>query len=461
MKTFLLIFSIIIICFGCKETIVEQQIPKEFTNDLLHADLIGKVVQKDSKAKVIISQTAPIDSVEINSADGTFEFRNIRSGNYDVTIKADNYRIYKRTNVMLNGGSIIYFGEIKLSTVPDLIEEHYPEDNDEIVYDWRYGRITISILFTSPMDRESVEAAFSTNPPTEGIFHWGNYTHAPVNSFFTDPSDSYFDKSATITTYSKVTSMTYYFSKKDSFTDTTYTVTINTTAKDTAGNHLRFPLHFKFKTVQSYSTQNGIQTDPVHGDINISPLYYAYSGITVTFPRRMDKTSVEMSTHVTPQMNTILLWPEENKLRIYTGGPFMSDTTITVTIDSTAKDKDGVKLGHTFTFSFQTAELGITYTSPNNGQLFVSPTEPIRMSFNNYITLTSARAAISISPQISGTIYYDGYYPYEQMDKIVFQPNSALQANTKYTITISTAIKDMHGTNMKTPYTFSFVTRPN
>ncbi|PIP77809.1 MAG: hypothetical protein COW85_07060 [Ignavibacteria bacterium CG22_combo_CG10-13_8_21_14_all_37_15] len=446
--------------FGCKETIVQEQLPKEYTNDLLHADLVGKVIQKNSKATVIVSQVMPIDSVEINPIDGSFTFRDLRKGNYDVTIRADNYRIYSKANVMLDGGSIVYFGEIDLSSVPDLVESFYPENNGEIVYDWRYGRISVSILFTHPMDRESVEKAFSVEPAVEGIFYWGSYTQAPMYGFFADAKTG-FDNGATITTFSKVTSMTYSFARKDSYPDTAYTVTIGTTAKDTAGNFLRFPLNFKFKTVQSYSTQNGILTNPVHGDVDVSPLNYNYSGITVTFPRRMNKSSVEGSTQVSPQMNTIFLWPEENVLRIYTGGPFLSDTTITVTIDKSAKDKDGIEIGLTFTFSFRTAALNIENTSPNNGQLFVTPTEPFRINFNNYVTLSSAKTAISISPQASGTISYGGYYPYEQMNQIIFTPGSALQANTKYTVTIASTVTDMYGNKMKLPYSFSFVTRPN
>ena len=87
---------------------------------------------------------------------------------------------------MLQGGRIIYLGEIELSTVPDLIESFYPDDKGEIVYDWRYGRITVSILFTKPMNRESVEKAFSVEPPVEGIFNWGNYTEALMYSLFSD-----------------------------------------------------------------------------------------------------------------------------------------------------------------------------------------------------------------------------------------------------------------------------------
>ena len=462
MKAYLIILSfLLLMIYGCKETIIEStsEIPKEFTNDLLHADLIGKVIPKDSKAKVIISQVEVIDSVEISPVDGSFSFSNLRAGNYNIIIRAEDYRIFKKENYMLQGGSIIYLGDIELSTVPDLIDSFYPDDNGEVVYDWRYGRITVSILFTKPMDRESVEKAFSIEPPVEGIFNWGNYTQAPVEGLFADRNG--YSSGATITTYSKVTSMTYAFAKKDSYPDKEYIVKIDKTAKDTAGNYLRFPFQFSFKTVQSYSTQNGIITDPVHGDINVSLLNYNYSGITVTFPRRMDKSSVELSTQVTPQMNTIFLWPDENILRIYTGGPLLSDTTITVSIDKSAKDKDGTALGQDFSFSFKTAALGVSSTTPSNGQLFITPTSSININFNNYVTLTSAKSAISITPAAGGSFSYGGYSSYEQMDQIVFIPSTPLKANTKYTVTIAPTITDMYGNYMKSSYSFSFVTRPN
>ena len=463
MKTYLIILAfMVLIISGCNKTIVEPQteVPKEFTNDLLHADLIGKVVQRDSKAMVFVSQVNTVDSVQVSPIDGSFAFRDLRAGNYDITIRADNYRIYKNTNFMLQGGSVIYLGEITLSTVPDLIESFYPDDKGEIVYDWRYGRITVSILFTKPMDRESVEKAFTVDPPVEGIFNWGNYTESPMYSLFSDARSGY-NLGATITTFSKVTSVSYAFAKKDSYPDKEYIVRIDKTAKDTAGNFLRFPFQFSFKTVQFYSTQNGIITDPVNGDIDVSPLSYNYSGITVTFPRRMDKSSVELSTRVTPPMNTIFLWPDENILRIYTGGPFLSDTTITVSIAKSAKDKDGIALGQNFSFSFRTSALNISSTSPSNGQLFITPTSPITINFNNYVTLTSARSAISIVPAVGGSFKYGGYSPYEQMEQVVFTPTSSMQTNTKYTVTISPTVTDMYGNNMKSSYSFSFVTRPN
>ena len=62
---------------------------------------------------------------------------------------------------------------------------------------------------------------------------------------------------------------------------------------------------------------------------------------------------------------------------------------------------------------------------------------------------------------MNGTFSYYNNYPYEQMNEIVFTPGSAMQSNTKYTVTILQSITDMHGNNMKSTYSFSFVTRPN
>jgi hypothetical protein len=444
---------------SCKETIIEPQTPTEFTGDLLHGDLVGRVLQKTSGAKVFVSQVDPVDSQSVNPVDGSFAFRELRIGNYNVAIRTDAYRIYQNANVQIQGGGVTYLGDVNLSSVPDLVNQFYPEDNGEIVYDWRYGRIAISILFSHPMDRVSVEKAFSTVPPSEGIFIWGNYTTSPLRTLYTADPSGEFDPGATITTFSKVTSLTYSMASKDSYVDTSYTVSLSTDAKDTSGAHLRFPLSFRFSTVQSYTTVYGIQTSPSHGDINVDPV--SSNGILITFPRRMDPTSTEAATTISPPMNKVILWPDGNQMKIYTGGPFLSDTTITVKIAGTARDKDGIPLAQDFQFWFRTAPLGVGYTYPTNAQLYVSPDQTIGISFNSYVLLSSVQSSFSISPGIAGSFSFSGTTPYVNPAYVIFTPSALLQANTKYTVTLSTGVQDMYGVGMRTPYTFSFVTRPN
>ncbi len=465
MKHRSVILILVFVLCGCKETIYQPYEDKMFTNDLLHGDIVGKVTQKGSNAKVIVSQAIPVDSVTVNAIDGSFVFNDLRAGNYVMKIVTNDYRTYVR-DVVIPGGSIVYVGDITLSTVPDMVNSHYPEDRGEIVTDWRYGRISISIYFDSPMDRVSVEKAFSTDPPSEGIFQWGTYTQAPYTMLYADKTSNYgrAELGATITTYSKVKAMTYVVSQKDTYVDTTYTVTLSTAAKDTAGNHLRFPLKYSFRTVQSYTTIYGIQKTPVHGDINVEPMS---NNVQLTFPRRMNPSSTEAVTTVVPSVNNIFLWPSENVMRIYTGGPLLSDTTFTVTVAGTALDKDGVSLGTPFTFSFHTAPFRVSYVNPGNAEVFVPPTQKIYLTFNSYVIKASVQSAFSLTPDgsttpVSGTLSYANEgTEYESRNQLIFTPFQPLTGNKKYNITVTTAAKDLFNVPMKSRFTSSFVVRPN
>jgi hypothetical protein len=461
MKYLVLIFLITFILFGCGDKIYNTyETDPRFFNDAFHGNITGKIIQKNSKATVIASQVNEIASDQIDPSDGSFAINDLEIGNYDLTILADNFRTYIYQNVMVNGGGTTYLGEIDLSTVPDLVASHYPEDLDEIVYDNRSSRLSISMTFTRPMDRESVEEAFSTNPPTDGIFYWGTYSQAPSNVYYlTDRALSAFEPEATITTYSKVSSFTYRVAQKDSYVDTTYHVILSNSAMDTAGNHLRFPLEYSFSTIQSSSTQNSILTDPYHGDVDVNLLYL--NGIRITFPRNMDFASTEAAISMIPNVDRIYIWPAYNQLTIYTGGPFIADTDYEITIGSTAKDRDGIELGEPFTFEFNTASVAISSTRPRNGQLFVDYAyEPITIYFNTYMLRSTVQQAFTIAPAISGTFKYGTEYSDDDKTAITFMPSTPYQKNTKYTVTLNTTAKDLYNTPLGEPYEFSFITMP-
>lgn len=454
MKRNILLVLLVLCLTTCEENNYYDADPR-FFNDAMHGSIIGKVLQYTSNAKVIVSQVHPVDSAVINDSDGSFEIPDLPIGNYDVTIKAENYRIYKLCNVMVQGGGNAYIGEVDLSTIPDLISSHYPDDLDEIIYNNRYSRLTISIIFTRPMDRSSVEKAFSTNPPTEGIFHWGQYSTAPSRTYYTDKAENWgYDVGATITTYSRITGFSYQVAQKDSYVDTSYTVKLSTQAKDTAGNHLRFPLEFSFSTIQSSSTQNAILTYPSHGDNAVDLL--SSGGIQITFPRNMDPVSTENAIVYSPAGEVIYIWPKYNQLTVYTGGVLRADTDYSFTIDSTAMDMDGIKLGNQFTFSFRTTSVNITSTSPRNGEVYVSANSPINLNFNTYMLKSSVQNAFSISPAVSGSL--DWYH--DSKTTMRFSPSLNFQHNTKYTVTIGTQAEDIFGSSIKEPYIFSFIVRP-
>jgi hypothetical protein len=463
MKTYIFLLSFLIIHFftGCEEKVIHYEGDPRLYNDAFHGHIVGKVLQHESRARVIINQEVPVDSTDINPEDGTFRIENIEIGNYDLEIKAENYRTYSHANVKVEGAGTTYIGEIDLSTVPDLVSYYYPEDLAEIVYNNRFARLSISVTFTRPMDRESVEAAFSTEPESEGMFFWGQFTTEPRWYYFVEDRNSYagFDPEATITTYSKISSFTYSMAQKDSYVDTTYHVTLSTAAQDTAGNTLRFPLEFSFSTIQSSSTLNGIQTNPYHGDVDVDLINH--NGIQMIFPRNMDQPSTERAISIEPEGEVIFIWPDYNELTIYTGGVFRAETVYEIEVDETAKDLDGNLMQHPFSFSFTTAPVGIRSSYPRNGELFVDLDQAITIYFNTYILKSSVENAFQIIPYIPGTFKW-GTRSSNSDDKsvITFIPSREFTINTKYTVILAQGVRDMFGTYMKDPYSFAFITRP-
>ncbi len=70
---------------------------------------------------------------------------------------------------------------------------------------------------------------------------------------------------------------------------------------------------------------------------------------------------------------------------------------------------------------------------------------------------SSVQNAITISPEVTGTLNW-----YNNSKTVMeFNPSQSLKYNTKYTVTIGTEARDIFGSNMKEPYTFSFITRPD
>jgi hypothetical protein len=458
MKKYLWILLILI--FGTRCT---KEVEKIIHTPPASGSLVGIVKQTGSGAKVYARQITIVDSAEINPENGVFQIDELPPGNYDVLIKASHFGSYWIRHVDIEGGETAYLGEITLSEIPDMVTGFYPEDQSEVVFSSRWSRLSISISFSNPMDRESVEAAFSTDPPSQGTFYWGTAVTNPLPVYFNDEkswsSSEPGGTGAQITTYKKVRSFTYSLAGKDCFTDTTYTVTLSTLASDTAGNPLEFPLYFTFSTVQSTSTQNTILTDPENGDIYVDPLTYA--SIFISFPRRMDPGLTEQAISVSPATECIFVWPEMNKLRIYTGGPLKCDETYEITIDSTARDLDGVQMGESYPFSFETAPVEIENTYPQNGEIFVDTGRNICLRFNTYMLLSSVEQAFSITPDINGT-FKRGWdqYDNESRDAVTFTPNGKYRVSTKYTVTLSKAAQDLHGTHLAEPCTFSFVTEP-
>jgi hypothetical protein len=428
--------------------------------------IVGKVVQIDSGAKVRVRQAVPVDSTSIDPADGTFQFDDLPIGNYVLEVEAPDFCIYTMA-VVIDGGRVTYIGEISLSKTPGMVSFYSPQDNAEVVLikGDNSSNLSISIHFSSEMGRESVEQALSISPPVEGTFRWNQYTYQLQHDEYWDTGAGYTHEGAQITTYSHVHSFTFLFSPKDSFPDTTYHVTLSTTACDTAGTSLERPLTFSFSTIQASYSLPSLQSTPYDGQTNVPPI--CPNGIRITFPRRMDQGSVEEHFTILPDTDPIFIWPEGNQLTIWTGGLLQADTTYTIQINGAAKDLDGEPLGEDFAFSFSTEAVQVVYTNPRNGALFVDPQPEIEFRFNSWMSKASVEDAFRIEPEVSGRFefmlrkeYYSGGTRWViEKDRIKFIPSESLSPNAKYTITLDDTAVDSYGSKL-TPCALCFITRP-
>ncbi|MGA9406155.1 MAG: Ig-like domain-containing protein, partial [Bacteroidota bacterium] len=129
----------------------------------------------------------------------------------------------------------------------------------------------------------------------------------------------------------------------------------------------------------------------------------------------------------------------------------------TISIDSLVHDVYGDYLGQTLTFTFTPEPyFRVTDTYPFNNDTAISRLNPyITIRFNSMIDTTSAQSSFSISPSVGGNanIYYGSWGLSWSLPS-----GSMLASETKYTVTMSTSIKDVNGNVLSSPYSFSFTT---
>ncbi|MFH1009561.1 MAG: Ig-like domain-containing protein [Candidatus Latescibacterota bacterium] len=454
-----LVLPIALVLAGCFDQILYES---ETTGTV-----VGSVAQTDSGAKVRVRQAAAVDSAFIDPTDGSFRFDDLPMGNYVLEVEAPDFSPHALP-VSVDGGRITYIGEIDLSKIPHMVASFSPADNSEVVLvkGENTSNLSVSINFSTEMDRASIEEALSIVPPVAGTFRWNQYIYQlQGDESWEKAGYALGGQGAQITTYSHIHALTFLFSPKDSFADTTYQITLSPAAHDTAGTPLALPLRFSFGTIQAASSLSTIQTVPYDGQRNVAPI--CPNGLRITFPKRMDPTSVEEHLSILPATDPVFLWPEGNQMTIWTGGLLVADTTYSLAIDAQARDLDGAPLGEDFTFSFTTAAVGIVTTNPQNGALFVDPQPEIELHFNSWMSKNSVEDAFAIEPAVSGQLafmqrseYYSGGTRWViEKDKLKFVPSGTLSPNTKYTITLAGTAVDFYGSKL-TPYTFAFITRP-
>ncbi|MGA3288252.1 MAG: Ig-like domain-containing protein [Bacteroidota bacterium] len=245
-------------------------------------------------------------------------------------------------------------------------------------------------------------------------------------------------------------------------TNTAYTATITTQAKDLAGNALanNFVWSFTTGTAVVVTPPTVSSTTPVDAATGV-PLNQK---IAATFSKTMDASTFTSATFILKQGTTSV-----SGFVSYSGttaifapaSNLASNTAYTATITTGVKDLAANALANDFVWSFTTGT-AVVVTPPT-----VSSTDPVNVAtgvpLNQKIAATFSKTMDASTIQTStfrvmqGTTLISGFVSYIGITA-TFAPASNLLPNSTYIATISTSAKDLAGNALANDFVWSFTT---
>jgi methionine-rich copper-binding protein CopC len=295
----------------------------------------------------------------------------------------------------------------------------------------------IAVAFSEVLDSLSATSSFTLNNTTSG--------GTPVAGFVTyNGTTAIFTPAATL------------------LPNVTYTGTISNLAKDLAGNALATPYTWSFTT--GASTDNVpptvIATVPTDGAANIA----VNTKVTAVFSKSMDPASINYTSFTVKQGTNSIPGAVTYSGISATFSPSANlspNTKYTASITTDARDLAGNTMTYAYVWTFTTGSVfditapGVVSTDPINGSIGIAYNKNIAVNFSEMMDPFSVNTASFIikssTSSITGTVAYSG-------TTAIFDPSVDLLPNTKYTVTITTGVKDLAGNAMANDYVFSFTT---
>lgn len=300
------------------------------------------------------------------------------------------------------------------------IREEYPPDGSVDVIASAY----IGLVFNSPVDT-SILSEIEISPLIQGRWVVSQYDSVYV----------------------------YHQSYVPLGNNTSYSITVSANAHDKAGNQLPQQFTTSFTTAPFREASEY----PADGSVDVPPTGTIY----VRFTAPIDTSTIRSAFSIAPAVDGIFGGYYSNSDAFYfTPSPqFLSDTVYVIKIDTSLRSSTGTRLVSEHQFSFKTAPFQISWTVPDDGQPGFPRTQSILISFNARLDTATVRTSFSLQdstgrnvPGIFNLSLYGGPIGF------TFYPDPILSPKALYIATISTNLRALGGSRLKSPYTFSFTT---
>lgn len=310
--------------------------------------------------------------------------------------------------------------------LPPQVVGQSPERGEEALVD-----APLVIRFDQPMDRASAEDAFTIQPTVDGEFEWAD-------------------------------ERTMLFRPADQFTrQTRYDVTIGQEATSSAGLAAELPYSFRFQTVGFLEVS---QTLPADGTDGLD----VYSTITVMFNRPVvplthsSQAAAPAPLSFDPPIEGEGEWLNTSIYVYRPDGPLAAGVQYEATVAAGLVDLTGGVLDSDYEWSFTTQAPEVTWFMPRDGDINISLTESISITFNQPMDHVSTEAAFHLqSPD--GTVPAGTFSWNEDDTETVWRPDDLLAMETTYTWTLGPQARAAVGSaalGEATAATFSTVNFP-
>jgi uncharacterized protein YvpB len=178
--------------------------------------------------------------------------------------------------------------------------------------------------------------------------------------------------------------------------------------------------------------------------------------IKIEFDQSMDQQSVEDKFSINPEVKGEIKWDDDKTLVFEPEKDLKKETAYEVKVAKGALSKVSGMIEDDIVLNFTTiGRVKVISHSPVNGASGLNPgSTNVVVEFNQQVDHGSAQSRFSISPAVSGNFGWEG-------NKLVFYSAGKLAYNTRYTVTVNSGVKTVHGLDSNQPFSFVFVTKPN
>ncbi|MHB2154098.1 Ig-like domain-containing protein [Calditrichota bacterium GD2] len=360
--------------------------------------------------------------------NGFFMFENVEPGVYSVIMDGGEYApdtvqvtVYANRTSYANG-----FLEKVTNKAPE-VYRHDLSVNDSLVL----THSTIEIQFSQAMDRQSTESAFKIQPSVDGYFEWQNNDLKMVYALYDTLRRS-----------------------------TTYTVTVDTSAKNKNGLPLAQAYSFSFVTASEHVRPNIVNFGPTIDSVRIQSSIY----IQFDFPMRREKTEAAFS--IDPPVAGHFEWEEDlTSFSFVPDSALLRKTMYTVRLNAQAENFYGVALDSALQFTFMTRyrnELLPLKFFPQDGETHVSTLPQIYIIFNGVPNKYTVFGNVQLADSSGTPLAMRGLDVFEKDGRgvLIFEPRSELEKNMLYYLRLFPGMKDLDGLPVPDTLQFSFRTVP-